>query len=558
MVQSAAHDEARDRVNPPFTLHVANSRSDPHAGSVPNIHHQLRRLEKALEAMQMGVTVTDVAGTIVYTNSADATMHGFLPEELIGEDIGVLSPQGLRAPLTVQELRSLTSWRRLSWNVRKDGSVFPVQLLSDVVTDETGEPIGIVTTCEDITERRREEAELRRTNVALSQQQQVLENSLRQAQKLEAVGQLTSGIAHDFNNMLSVILANAEMLKAALPDHAELQAHAEDILAAGRDGAHIVSQLLGFSRQAELRMRPIDLQKLVVEQSSMLQHLIAENIEIHTYVGTPLKPVKADRTAVQQILMNVVTNARDAMPQGGAIRIEASAAQLDDSYQATHPWVEPGEYLCLAVSDTGVGMTKTTLDRIFEPFFTTKPPGQGTGLGMPMIYGLMKQHSGFVHVYSEVGEGTTVKLYFPMVAAIPANEVQADLTAPLGTGTETILLVEDEEVLRRTAGRALTKFGYTVITATNGAEGLSLYREHRGEIDLVISDIVMPKLSGRDLYEAIQREGGAVKFMFASGYSARDAQERARLDPTLPFLRKPWTLLELAHQVRATLDGQAL
>lgn len=523
--------------------------------SVDARDHQLRRLEKALETMQLGVTITDGDGEIVYTNPADATMHGYSPEELIGQDVGILTLEENRAPLTQKELRSLTSWRRQSSNVRKDGTVFPVLLLSDVVTDADGEPLGIVTSCQDITEQKRKEDRLKRSHRELDEQHRELEDRLRQSQKIEAVGQLTGGIAHDFNNILSVILANAELVSTSLPPElAELRSNAEDIIAAGRTGATVVAQLLGFSRQAELRIRTIDLQRLVVDQSEMLRHLIPENIEIHTYGDAPTRAVEADKTAVQQILMNLVTNARDAIPNGGSIRLEVSSAELGDDYRETHPWVVEGKYVCVAVSDTGVGMDEQTQARLFEPFFTTKAPGKGTGLGMAMIYGLMKQHRGFVHVYSEIGEGTTIKLYFPAVDDAPHTETQAERERPLRGGTETILLVEDEDILRRTATRALTKFGYTVVEAANGAEGLSLFRANRERIDMVLSDLIMPKLGGRDLLDAIRRDGSDVKFMFASGYSARDVQERANLSASIPFLRKPWTLTELAHHVRDLLD----
>ncbi|MFQ5704172.1 MAG: ATP-binding protein [Gemmatimonadales bacterium] len=520
-----------------------------------NGERQLRCFQKALDTMQLGITVIDVEGRIVYTNPADAAMHGYTVDELIGKDVGILSLEEHRSPLTLDELRSLESWRRQSWNMRKDGTVFPVQLMSDVVKDERGEPIGVVTTCEDVTVRKRKEAALKRSNHQLDEQHRALEDRLRQAQKIEAVGQLTGGIAHDFNNLLSVILANAELIHDSLPPSlAELRASTEDIIVAGESGARVIAQLLGFSRQAELRIVATDLQKLVVEQSEMLRHLIPENIEIHTHASETVRAVDADRTAVQQILMNLVTNARDAMPRGGSIRLEVSGAELGDEYQETHPWVTRGKYVCVSVTDTGVGMDQQTQQKLFDPFFTTKAPGKGTGLGMAMIYGLMKQHRGFVHVYSEIGEGTTIKLYFPVVEVEAKSEPDTEREQPLRGGTETILIVEDEDILRRAASRALTKYGYTVLTAANGAEGLSLFRSHRGEIDMVLSDLIMPKLGGRDLFEAIRRDGSDVKFMFASGYSQRDAQERANLGASIPFIRKPWTLTQLAHQVRELLD----
>ncbi len=545
---------------------------------------RLHRLEAALATMQLGVTVTDVAGTIVYINAADARMHGYTPDELIGQSVQVFGCPDDRRPLDIGRMRTLASWRRESFNRRKDGTVFPVELLSDAVLDADGEPVGLVTTCQDITARKLAEQtfsashnelhralverthELAAANQQLQQevtqrvlaerQRQGLERQLQQAQKIEAIGQLTGGIAHDFNNVLSVILANADLLADAGTEGPEVQdAALEDLRTAARHGARIVAQLLGFARRADLTLVPTDLRTTVSETAGMLAHVIREDIVIRTSLSTAVGTVALDHAAFQQMLLNLATNARDAMPHGGTIHVQVSTETLGDTYRESHPWVAPGAYVCVAVSDTGVGMDADTLGRIFEPFFTTKPPGQGTGLGMAMIYGLMKQHQGFVHVYSEPGEGTTVRLYFPTVpqavAAVPAPP-----PAPrLCTGSETILVAEDEAALRSTARRALERFGYTVLTASNGAEALSIYRANRTAVRLIITDLVMPKLGGRALYEAVRREDEAVRFIFASGYSAVDARERETLDPRVPFLRKPWTLHDLAQQVRETLDA---
>ncbi len=540
-------------------------------------------LTRALEHMQLGVTITDPEGRILYTNPAEAAMHGYTIEELLGQDIGIFSDPEDRRRLTQEDLRTLRSWRRESVNIRKDGSPFPVQLLSDVVRDGRGEPIGVVTTCEDITARKDSERALKvsrdeldhrvmertkdlyaaitRLQEEMAQRRQAdeqrlaLEAQLRHAQRLEAIGQLTGGIAHDFNNLLSVILANAELVATALPaGRSELRTSLDDIIAAARSGATMVHQLLGFSRQVELTLVPTDLRIVVVNLADMLRRVIGDDIDIQTYAEPPVGVVRADHGAIQQILMNLVTNARDAMPTGGSIRIALRRAWLDSQYRQTHPWVEPGEYLCLSVSDNGVGMDAETKDRIFDPFFTTKPPGKGTGLGMAMVYGLMKQHRGHVHVYSEPGEGTTVSLYFAAIEeTIEEVTPPADLERP-PRGGETILLAEDEEALRRTAQRALEKFGYRVLTAATGAEALALFRKHRADISLVVSDLMMPKMGGRELHDAIRREGSTVKFALASGYTARDVEMRTMLGAEIPVVTKPWTLRELAEQVRAILD----
>ncbi|MDH3497004.1 MAG: PAS domain S-box protein [Gemmatimonadota bacterium] len=575
------HRANRVRPAPPPS---SNERPATGTSALTDTAARLRGLEAALATMQLGVTVTDVAGTIVYVNAADARMHGYAPEELIGQSVGVFSCPDDRQPLGLEAMRRLASWRRESFNRRKDGTVFPVELLSDAVLGADGDPVGVVTTCQDITARKLAEQtlsashnelhralverthELAAANQQLQQevtqrvlaerQRHGLERQLQQAQKIEALGQLTGGIAHDFNNVLSVIMANGDLLADAGAAGSEAQAAAlEDIRTAARHGARIVAQLLGFARRAELTLVPTDLRTTIADTAGMLTHVIREDIVIRTSLGAAVGTVALDHAAFQQMLLNLATNARDAMPDGGTIHVEVSTQDLDDAYGESHPWVAPGAHVCVAVSDTGVGMDADTVSRIFEPFFTTKPPGQGTGLGMAMIYGLMKQHRGFVHVYSERGVGTTVRLYFPTVAQA-AQAAPAPATArQLRTGSETILVAEDEAALRSTARRVLERFGYTVLTASNGAEALSIYHANRAAVRLIITDLVMPKLGGRALYEAVRREDDAVRFIFASGYSAADARERETLDPRVPFLRKPWTLNDLAQQVREALDA---
>ena len=513
----------------------------------------LRRLKKALETMQLGVTITDVDGKIVYTNPADSRMHGYEVEELIGQDVSVLGCPDNRRRLETTELEGMTSWHRERHNTRKDGSVFPVELLSDAVLDARGRPLGVITTCQDISSRRAAEQQLRDSH-------EQLEAQLRQAQKLEAVGQLTGGIAHDFNNMLAVVLANAELLVAYLPedDEEDLRIAASDIQTAARASARMIERLLGFSRQAPLELIPADLGQLVGDTTAMLRRLIRQDIEIEVATDTPAGTVTADHAAVQQMLMNLVTNARDAMSEGGAIRIVVANEVLGEDEQQTHPWVQPGDYVCVSVSDTGTGMDAKTLKRVFEPFFTTKPQGQGTGLGLAMIYGLMKQHRGYVHVYSELGIGTTVAMHFPAIAACAERPSIPISMTSLERQDGTILLAEDEEIVRRTACRALERLGYRVLPAQDGADAIAIFHQHRNEIALVMSDMIMPKMGGRELYAAIRREDTRVPFLFTSGYQPDDVRERASLNEHTVVLQKPWKLDDLAAAVRHALDAVAL
>ncbi|HEX9728279.1 MAG TPA: PAS domain S-box protein [Gemmatimonadales bacterium] len=389
-------------------------------------------------------------------------------------------------------------------------------------------------------------------------QNKVLEAQLRQAQKMEAVGQLTGGLAHDFNNILTVIIGNAELIVDALPRDASVLEDMRELLDAARRGATMVSRLLQFSRRGVLRMESARPGAVIGDLQAMLERLLPESVKLRVVDTTDESDVVLlDAEALEQMLVNLCTNARDAMPAGGSLRIECARAQLDEGYLGSHPWVVPGPYLSISVTDTGSGMDQQTRERIFEPFFTTKPPGEGTGLGLAMVYGLMKRHRGMVHVYSEPGLGTTVRLYLPVTGGTPAARTErrtiADPRAAAG-GTETILLAEDEPAIRRTTRRALEAKGYTVLVAEDGEAALELYRQHRDVISLVITDLVMPNIGGRQLVEAIRQGGGEVAVLFTSGYSPSATYGEGIFPAGTRFLTKPWTLSELFATVSEILE----
>ncbi len=423
---------------------------------------------------------------------------------------------------------------------RKDGHRIVVRLSGRPVRSEQGDLLGFEMMAEDVTE------------------QYALEHALRQAQKMETVGQLTSGIAHDFNNLLTVILAQAKLMADAVPaDRPDLRHDLDDLNDAARRGAVLVQKLLGFSRSRTLDLQPLSLTEYVQEVIGTLRRLLPTTIELEFEADQEGAVVEADSGALQQILLNLATNARDAMPNGGTLHIELRLTRLDVEDRPLHAWVEPGPYACIAVSDTGVGMDQQTLARVLEPFFTTKPPGVGTGLGMAMVYGLVKQHKGFVHLYSEVGQGTIVKVYLPLTYRQAVQLVAGSAGETLPGGSEWILLVEDDATLRSVAERLLKKVGYQVLTAVDGAEALQVYRAHRSEIALVITDMIMPKASGFDLYEAIRQQSRATKVVFTSGYPAPNYRKSVSGDVNVAFVTKPWTVSELLAQVRAMLDAPA-
>ncbi|MBI3082572.1 MAG: PAS domain S-box protein, partial [Gemmatimonadetes bacterium] len=505
----------------------------------------LRRSERSyrtlVERAAYGIYRSTPDGRPLAVNPALVRMLGYDSEaELLDVDLArdvYQDPDQRRRLIETHGNAPYVEGIEADWK-RKDGRPLRVRLSGTAVRNDTGAVEAFEMIVEDVTERH------------------TLEAQLRQAQKMEAVGQLTGGIAHDFNNLLTVILANADLIAKSLPpEAAEWRADVEDLQGAARRGAAMVRKLLAFSRREELRLRPVHLPKVVADLTGMLRRLVPEHITLETRASESVAPVLVDPGTVEQILLNLVTNARDDMPSGGVLTITIAEAVIDETYLSSHGWGEPGAYVRLAVTDTGIGMDQATLAHVFEPFFTTKPPGIGTGLGMAMVYGLVKQQRGFVDVRSRPGEGTTVEVYLP-VATRPARATPAGATADLPGGSETILLVEDEEAIRRSASRILRRFGYQVLLAADGEEALALYRRHRADIRLVISDVVMPRLGGTQLYQELHRDPDPPKFIFTSGYAARDVGDRVVLDRAGPLLQKPWNVDELLRRVREALEGR--
>jgi PAS domain S-box-containing protein len=512
------------------------STSDPDRGP----HEESYLFEQA----PIGLGVADLEGNLLAFNDAILQPGGYTREDILR--IGNVS---LLYATTADRERVLGMarqrgfvWREEVQFRRRDGSCYDT-LLSLTPMRFRGHACWYATV-EDITERKRAEAQRRQ-----------LEAQLRQAQKMEAVGRMTSGVAHDFNNVLSIIFANAELMAAALgPEATELRQDLEALQGAAARGAAMIRKLLGFSRQAPLRVVPTNLAELVQNLRGMLRHILPEHIGVEVRAAEACTAA-VDPGAVEQMLMNLATNARDAMEGGGDLRIEVAPVTLDREAMVARSWMVPGDYVRLSVADTGTGMDEETRARAFEPFFTTKPVGVGTGLGLPMVYGLVKQQHGLIDLESAPGQGTTVHVYFPK-AATEATEGGAALDTPGQPqgGNETILLLEDDHGLRDTARRVLERLGYRVLVAADGVAGLALYRRHRHEIHLVISDMVMPGLTGPEVYEEIRRENPAVRFLLSSGYRERESVTDV---PTgLPVFLKPWTIGEIARRVRQVLDRE--
>ena len=475
-------------------------------------------------------------------NEAAVHHYGYTREEFLSMMIkDIRPPEYARALVEDIEKRSrgidaVGLWKHL----KKDGTMIDVEITSHEITfDRRPAKLALAY---DVTARKEAEEALRKT-----------EEQLRQSQKLEAVGKLAGGIAHDFNNLLTAIIGYNDLaLRKLQPDDA-LRRNLEEIGRASESAANLTRQLLAFSRKQMLQPKVLDLNSIVFDMDRMLRRLIGEDIDLVTLLEPRLGQVKADPGQIEQVIMNLAVNARDAMPKGGKLTIETKNVYLDRAYASTHPSVQPGKYVMLAVSDSGTGMDVETQARIFEPFFTTKEVGRGTGLGLSMIYGIVKQSGGNIWVYSEPGHGTTFKIYLPRIEEEASTESTL-VTAGTARGTETILVVEDEAGLRELIKEILEEEGYTVLATHDGHEALSICEQHDESIDLLITDVVMPGLSGRELAERLADNRPQVKVLFMSGYTDDAVVRHGVLEAEALFLQKPFTPDALARKVREVLD----
>jgi two-component system cell cycle sensor histidine kinase/response regulator CckA len=419
---------------------------------------------------------------------------------------------------------------------RPDGSFVWARVNISVHRDAEGQSQHFISVIEDITERR------------------ILEAQVRQANKMDAVGQLASGVAHDFNNLLTVILGFAELVTG---DAAISTQHGKDlgeIIKAAQRATGLTKQLLAFSRQQVLHAAPLDVNGLITEMTGMLRRLIGEHIEVTLSLAPDLSLALADRGQLEQVVMNLMVNARDAMPGGGSVTIETTDVELENSsfHEET---IMQGRYVMLAITDTGSGMTKDTRQRLFEPFFTTKETGKGTGLGLSTTYGIVKQSKGYIWVYSEPGQGTTFKVYLPRSNRdIPLQVAGAVVIAPAKSASETVLLVEDEVGVRQLSKRILDNAGYRVLQAANGDDAERLFARHADSIDLVVTDVIMPGCGGPELLRRLQARAPALRVLYMSGYTDQSAAHKAGIDRGLPFVHKPFTAAEFVRHVREALD----
>jgi hypothetical protein len=506
------------------------------------------KFEQFLEFAPDAIVGVAPSGEIVLVNKQAETLFGYAREELIGELVEALVPERFRKAhpnrrkgyFEEPRTRGMGAGVEL-YAVRKDGSEFPAEIsLSSIETEE-----GILATAavRDISER------------AESEREKALQEQLAQSRRLESVGQLAGGIAHDFNNILGVIMNYAEFVADDLDDDSQGRKDVEEIRRAAERAAALTRQLLIFSRREVVKPELLYLRNVVTELENLLRRALGERVELITRFGDDPCSVEADPGQIEQVLVNLAVNARDAMPDGGRLVIEIDRTDLDEEYAYMHPDTEPGAYVRLKVSDTGVGMDEETVRRAFEPFFTTKGKGEGTGLGLATVYGIVTGAGGRIDIYSEPGMGSTIKIHLPVSAAAPGENKARQEERPMGGG-EVVLVVEDEPDVRRMAERILTKGGYSVITTSGGEEALEVCRQQDQQIHLLLTDVIMPGMLGTELVEQIKTVRPELNVVFMSGYSHEVLAPGALAENGgSAFIEKPFNAGELLRTVRGLLDG---
>jgi len=506
-----------------------------------DLHRSESNFRSLVTNAPYGICRCDSTGKILDANPAFLEMLGFgASRELIGQHIFSLYSENDRWFDLADFLRSTAPFSGLAadWK-KKDGSSTSVRVSGRSVTNGGDRALIFELFAEDVTERR------------------ALEQQLRQSQKMEAVGRLAGGIAHDFNNLLMVISGYSEFLLERMGGEPHLRGPAQEIASAAERASSLTRQLLAFSRKQMLAPRIVNLNDVATENLRMLTRMIGEDVDLVLVPGQNLWSVRADAGQIDQVIMNLAVNARDAMPTGGKLTIETSNVTLDEDYARFHAPLRPGDYVMVAISDTGAGMDAETQSHIFEPFFTTKGT-KGTGLGLSTVYGIVKQSGGYIWVYSELGKGTTFKIYLPRVAS--TGETAAQVAAPIEIkkvepGTETILLVEDEPNLRYLARQYLEKQGYKVIEAADGAVAMQIAVAHDKVIHLLLTDVIMPGMNGRELAQRISEIRPNVKILYMSGYTENVIGHNGMLDAGVRLLQKPFNLRDLRQKVREVLDA---
>ena len=495
-------------------------------------------IEHALDTLNDIFFVFDLEGRFLRWNKAMIAVTGYIdkeialmkPIDLFRDDDRERVSKAIRE--TVEEGSSIIDAQL----VPKDGRQIPHEFKTSIMRNHAGNLIGISGVGRDLTERKK------------------LEAQLRHAQKMEAVGTLAGGIAHDFNNILNVIIGYGTMVMDKIEADSPLKEQMNEVLVAAERAANLTKRLLVFSRKQVVEVKPINVNELILGLQKMLVRIIRENIEFNLDLADTPLIVMADAGQIEQVLMNLAANAKDAMPEGGRLTIGTGFEEIDDEYVAAYGYGKPGRYALITVADTGQGMDAETQKKIFEPFFTTKGIGEGTGLGLAISYGIIKQHNGYIKVYSEPGKGTVFKIYLPLIEETASLDRKTEAAVPVKGGNETILVAEDDASLRKLTRIVLESFGYTVITAEDGEDAITKFMENREKISLVLLDMIMPKKNGKEVSEAIRKVSPRIKILFASGYTMDIIKTRELTESGFDFIHKPFLPKDLLKKVREVLD----
>jgi len=497
------------------------------------------RFKELYDNAPLGYHEFDIEGRITQVNRTELQMLGYEADEILGRYVWefIVEEEDSQKAVMAKLKGTLTPGRAFERNYkRKDGTTLPVLIEDRLIMDEEGRVIGIRSAIQDITERKQ------------------LEEQLRQSQKMEAIGRLAGGIAHDFNNLLTVIRGYSQLSLIDLKEGDPQRGNLEEIEKATERAADLIRKLLAFSRRQVMEMKVIDLNTIFENLEKMLHRVIGEDIELRTVLAENLGRVKADRGQIEQVIMNLAVNARDAMPEGGKVTIETVNVELDEVYARNHIAVTPGHYVMFSISDTGIGMTPEVRERVFEPFFTTKEKGKGTGLGLSTVYGIVKQSGGNIWVYSEPGKGTTFKIYLPRVDE-PLEKLEKKVEVKeIPHGSETILVVEDDEEVRKLTVGILRNYGYAVLEASQGLDAFLICEGHKGPIHLLVTDVVMPKMSGRELADRLAEIHPKIKVLYMSGYADNAITYHGILEKGMNYIQKPFTIDGLARKVREVLN----
>ncbi|MEN6319044.1 MAG: response regulator [Syntrophaceae bacterium] len=523
-----------------FDLEYANERLNREVDEHKRTEEKLLKLTQAIEASPVSIMLTDLNANIEYVNPKFTQVSGYSYQEIIGQNPRILK-SGEMSPDIYKELwRTITSgniWHGELCNKKKNGEFCWEYVTVSPIKNSKGVITNFMANLEDVSEWRK------------------LEEQLRQSQKLEGIGQLAGGIAHDFNNILTAIIGYAHLSILHMSNDDPVRLYIQRILESSEKAVALVQSLLAFSRKQTTNLANINLNDLICNFQKFLLHILREDIEMKTVCTDKVLSLMADKGQIEQVIMNLVTNARDAMPKGGNLVIGTNLVEINEEFIKVHGYGEPGQYAEISVKDTGIGMNQITKEKIFEPFFTTKEQGKGTGLGLSMVYGIVKKHNGYINVYSEVGKGTLFSILLPTAGSVIEMEDKKIVQEPpVKGGTETILIAEDDSAIRELISSTLINYGYTVISAADGDEAIYKFIENKEKIELAILDGIMPKKSGMDVFNEIQIIKPGIKIILMSGYPADILNFQDIADKKLIYLPKPVMFSQILKKARELLD----